>query len=167
MATMKDRSVTAREAALLKSTRQQLGRVRSARRRCNEIVSAHGMVKSVRLDGMPAGNRLPCGFDGDAGQAEKLLQILQREETELKKRRAACRRIIERLPEALHLFCLYYYLDGLTVKETAWMMDKTERSCWGYKKIIEQQTPEGAADGQEQPPAGRMATHPPTQPLEG
>lgn len=138
MATMRDKSVTEREANFLKGTRRQLNVVKIARRRCNEIVSAHGTVKTVRLDGMPAGRKLPCGFDGDAGHAEKLLQILQREETELKRRRTTAMRIIQRLPEALYCFCLYYYIEGMPVKQVAQMMDRTERSCWGYKQIIEQ-----------------------------
>lgn len=134
----KTKPLTAREVQTLKAVRRQQEIVSNARRRCNEIVSAHGRVKSPRLDGMPRGSNTPCGLDGSAAQADALLAILKREEAKLKQCRTAAQRIINRLPPALYGFCMYYYMEGMSVQRAAAMIDRSEAACWGYKAFIEQ-----------------------------
>ena len=134
----KVKPLTAQEAQTLKRARRQLEAVNSARRRCNEIISAHGAYKSPKLDGMPRGKRLPCGLDGSMDQAEALLLIHEREKKKLAKYRAAAAKIIDRLPPALYGFCMYYYLEGMSVQDAARIMDRSERACWMYKAFIEE-----------------------------
>lgn len=129
---------TLKQIRTLKAMRRQLEVVRSARKRCNEIVSAHKTVKSPRLDGMPRGNNLPCGLDGSSEQNEALLAVLKREEKKLKQLRAASQKIIDPMPPELYSFCMFYYLEGMSVQNTAKMIDRCEGSCWNYKAFIEQ-----------------------------
>ena len=129
---------TPKQIRTLKATRRQLEVVRSARKRCNEIVSAHKTVKSLQLDGMPHGRNLPCGLDGSSAQNEAMLSVLKREEKKLKQLRAASQKIIDPMPPALYGFCMYYYLEGMSIQSTAKMIDRCENSCWNYKSFIEQ-----------------------------
>ena len=129
---------TVKELQILKYTRRQLEIVNSARKRCSEIVSAHKVVKSPRLDGMPRGNNLPHGFDGSASECEVLLDMLKREEKKLRQYRNAAQKIIDRFPPSIYGFCLYYYLEGMSVEKTARMIDRSERAAWEYKVFVEQ-----------------------------
>lgn len=135
------------ECRKLKAARRQLETVRSVRQKCNEIVSAHKTVKAQTFDGMPHSRRLPVGMDGSASQAEELLAMLEREERKLKQCCAEAKRIIDRLPEELEGFCSYYYLQGMSVQNTAWMMGRSERTAWTYKAFIEQKARKAAGAG--------------------
>ena len=129
---------TEKELRILKYTRRQLEIVNNARKRCNEVVTAHKSVKSPRIDGMPRGNHQPHGLDGSASECEAILDMLKREEKKLKQYRDAAQKIINRFPPAIYGFCLYYYLEGMSVERTARMIDRSERAAWEYKAFIEQ-----------------------------
>lgn len=128
---------TAHDAQTLRAARKQLEAVKQIRAKCNEIVSVRKSVKAQRFDGMPRAQYLPCGFDGSADEAEALLHSLDQEERKLKARSLEAKKAIDKLPSELWLFCEYYYLRGLSIARTAWMMDKNERTCWNYKAFIE------------------------------
>ena len=138
---------TARELQTLKAVRRQTAIVRNARKKCNEIVSSHRSVRAPTLDGMPKGSKLPCGLDGSTTKAETLLNVLKREEKKLRQYRTAAQKIINRFPPTLYGFCMYYYMECMSVQDTASLIDRSERLCWSYKAFVEQAGKAPAAGG--------------------
>lgn len=129
--------VTPEEADILRRVRKQRKAVDLARERYNEVMAACTMVRAQRYDRVSGGGRTPCGLDRHIIKADAMRRTLERTEEKLERCIDDAMAIIERLPLPLFCFCLYYYVEGMAVEETARMIDRTERTCWRYKQIIE------------------------------
>lgn len=129
--------VTPEEADILRRVRKQRKAVDLARQRYDEVMAACTTVRAQRYDRVPGGSRTSCGLERHIIKADSMRRMLEHAEEKLKCCIDEAMNVIERLPLPLFCFCLYYYVEGMAVEETARMIDRTERTCWRYKQIIE------------------------------
>ena len=130
--------------------RQALLRVRSQARLVRELKerledARAAVVQGVRLDGMPRGKGgVPHGLEMKLMLKESLEKSLEREEKRLRDYEKEARDAMIGMKSGAYAFCLYYYICGMNMEDTARITDRCERQVRRYKREIEK------GDGKEE-----------------
>lgn len=95
-------------------------------------------VRSPRLDGLPAGQGMPCGLEARLIKREMLERLAERESSLLREYERAARAFMDAMNPEDYAFCAMYYLAGLSLSETAEALERSERQCLRYKRRIEE-----------------------------
>ena len=133
--------------------RQALLRVRSQARLVRELKerledARAAVVQGVQLDGMPRGKGgVPHGLEMKLMLKESLEKSLEREEKRLRDYEKEARDAMIGMKSGAYAFCLYYYICGMNMEDTARITDRCERQVRRYKREIEKGNEEnGEAD---------------------
>ena len=129
--------------------RQALLRVRSQARLVRELnerlEDAKAVIQGGRLDGMPRGKGgVPHGLEMKLMLKESLEKSLEREEKRLRDYEKEARDTMIGMKSGAYAFCLYYYICGMNMEDTARITDRCERQVRRYKREIEK------GDGKEE-----------------
>ena len=125
--------------------RQALLRVRSQARLVRELKerledARAAVVQGVQLDGMPRGKGgVPHGLEMKLMLKESLEKSLEREEKRLRDYEKEARDAMIGMKSGAYAFCLYYYICGMNLEDTARIMDRCERQIRRYKREIEKE----------------------------
>ena len=134
--TEKDRQALLRE-------RSQARLVRDLKERLEDARAA--VVQGVQLDGMPRGKGgVPHGLEMKLMLKESLEKSLEREEKRLRDYEKEARDAMIGMKSGAYAFCLYYYICGMNMEDTARITDRCERQVRRYKREIEK------GDGKEE-----------------
>jgi len=136
---IKEVQLPAESVQTLIAARKQARMVERARKRLQIEQEKRPLVKSPRLDGMPRAPRNTSGLEGRYIQLEPFHQRIEQEESRLQQARDEARRIICYLPDKLQDFCFWYYIEGMSMEDTAAWLDRDISTCWRYKKVIEKE----------------------------
>ena len=97
-----------------------------------------GALPSLRLDGMPRGHGgIPGGLDVRLARRDAMQRILARESALLRRYEREAREVMDRMRPEQYAFCALYYIEGLSIMDTARAIDRSERQCMRYKREIE------------------------------
>ncbi len=125
-----------KEVTALRRARAQAQLVRTLAERLRR--EAPGALPSLQLDGMPRGRGgAPCGLDARVARRDALERILTRESALLRECEREARAAMDRMRPEHYGFCALYYIEGLSIEETARAIDRSERQCLRYKREIE------------------------------
>ena len=130
--------------------RQALLRVRSQARLVRELKerledARAAVVQGVQLDGMPRGKGgVPHGLEMKLMLKESLEKSLEREEKRLRDYEKEARDAMIGMKSGAYAFCLYYYICGMNMEDTARITDRCERQVRRYKRESEK------GDGKEE-----------------
>ena len=94
-------------------------------------------LRALRLSDMPHAGREAAGIDVQMIKQEELIRQLQNEEARLKRMERKARAKMAGMRLELYTFCAAYYLNGMSILETAEQIDRSERQCMRYKQEIE------------------------------
>ena len=125
--------------------RQALLRVRSQARLVRELKerledARAAVVQGVQLDGMPRGKGgVPHGLEMKLMLKESLEKSLEREEKRLHEYEKEAREAMIGMKSGAYAFCLYYYICGMNLEDTARITDRCERQIRRYKREIEKE----------------------------
>ena len=131
------------EKNMTEKDRQALLRVRSQARLVKELGerledARAAAIQSVRVDGMPKGKGgMPRGLGMKVILKETLEKSLEREEKRLREYEKEAREAMVGMKSGAYAFCLYYYICGMNLEDTARMADRCERQIRRYKREIE------------------------------
>lgn len=122
--------------------RQALLRVRSQTKLIRELKErledAKAAIQGVQLDGMPRGKGgVPHGLEMKLVLKESLEKSLEREEKRLREYEKEAREAMVGMKSGAYAFCLYYYICGMNLEDTARITDRCERQIRRYKREIE------------------------------
>ena len=99
---------------------------------------APGALPSLRLDGMPrAHGGVASGLDARLARRDAMQRILARESALLRRYEREARSVMDRMRPEQYAFCALYYIEGLSIVDTARAIDRSERQCMRYKREIE------------------------------
>lgn len=136
---IKEVQLPAESVQTLIAARKQARMVERARKRLQIEQEKCTLVKSPRLDGMPRAPRNISGLEGRYIQLEPFHHRIEQEESRMQQVRDEARRIICYLPDKLQDFCFWYYIEGMSMEDTAAWLDRDISTCWRYKKVIEKE----------------------------
>ena len=137
------------EKNMTEKDRQALLRVRRQARLVRELNArledAKAVIQGGRLDGMPRGKGgVPHGLEMKLMLKESLEKSLEREEKRLRDYEKEARDAMIGMKSGAYAFCLYYYICGMNMEDTARITDRCERQVRRYKREIEK------GDGKEE-----------------
>ena len=119
--------MTQKDKQALLKVRSQARLVQELRERLEDTKAAIG---AAALDGMPRGKGgLPRGLEMKVMLRETLEESLKREE----------KRLRDYEKSGAYAFCLYYYICGMNLEDTARITDRCERQIRRYKREIEKE----------------------------
>ena len=99
---------------------------------------APGALPSLRIDGMPRGRGgVPGGLDARVARRDAMQRILMRESALLRRYEREAREVMDAMRPEQYAFCALYYIEGLSIMDTARAIDRSERQCMRYKREIE------------------------------
>ena len=128
--------MTEKNRQALLRVRSQARLVRELRERLEDAKAA--TIQGVRLDGMPRGKGgMPSGLEMKMMLKESLEKSLEREEKRLREYEKEARDAMIGMKSGAYAFCLYYYICGMNLEDTARMADRCERQVRRYKREIE------------------------------
>ena len=121
--------------------RQTLLRVRRLVRELRErLEDAKATISGVQIDGMPRGKGgLARGLEMKVMLKESLERSLEREEKRLREYEKEAREAMIGMKSGAYAFCLYYYICGMNLEDTARITDRCERQIRRYKREIEKE----------------------------
>ena len=94
-------------------------------------------VRSLRLGGAPGGNYAAGrGLDVRMERKDALERMMTRESARLAEYEKAARREMEEMKPGEYAFCLMYYIEARTLKETSMAIDRSVRQCERYRSLI-------------------------------
>ena len=97
-------------------------------------------IGAAALDGMPRGKGgLPRGLEMKVMLRETLEESLKREEKRLRDYEKEAREAMIGMKSGAYAFCLYYYICGMNLEDTARITDRCERQIRRYKREIEKE----------------------------
>ena len=139
------------EKNMTEKDRQALLRVRSQARLVRELnerlEDAKAVIQGGRLDGMPRGKGgVPHGLEMKLMLKESLEKSLEQEEKRLREYEKEARDAMIGMKSGAYAFCLYYYICGMNLEDTAKMTDRCERQIRRYKREIEKRETGEAAE---------------------
>ena len=127
------RTMTRRE--VMTRVRSQVLLVRRLNEQLREL-SPDG-VCSLRIGGMPGGKGgVPRGLDVQMERREALERMIRRERAVLMEYETAARREMDGMKPSEYAFCMMYYLDARTIKETSVAIDRSIRQCQRYREMF-------------------------------
>lgn len=95
-------------------------------------------LHSLRADGMPrAAGGNSWGLEMQLQKREAMERMLKRESEVLRRYELKAREAMDGLRPELYSFCVMYYINGLSMEETARTMDRCKRQCARYRREIE------------------------------
>lgn len=95
-------------------------------------------LKTLELTDMPKhGGGMPRGLDIQIAKKDALERMLERESALLREYEAEARDEMEKMRPEYYAFCAMYYLSGLSITDTAEMLERSERQCMRYRREIE------------------------------
>ena len=131
------RDIPAKDKQALLRVRSQARLVRELRERLEDTKAAIG---AAALDGMPRGKGgLPRGLEMKVMLRETLEESLKREEKRLRDYEKEAREAMIGMKSGAYAFCLYYYICGMNLEDTARITDRCERQIRRYKREIEKE----------------------------
>ena len=138
-------TMTQKDKQALLRVRSQARLVQELRERLEDTKAAIG---AAALDGMPRGKGgLPRGLEMKVMLRETLEESLKREEKRLRDYEKEAREAMIGMKSGAYAFCLYYYICGMNLEDTARITDRCERQIRRYKREIEKGNEEnGEAD---------------------
>ena len=102
--------------------------------------STQAAIGAAALDGMPRGKGgLPRGLEMKVMLRETLEESLKREEKRLRDYEKEAREAMIGMKSGAYAFCLYYYICGMNLEDTARITDRCERQIRRYKREIEKE----------------------------
>ena len=117
--------MTQKDKQALLRVRSQARLVRELRERLEDTKAAIG---AAALDGMPRGKGgLPRGLEMKVMLRETLEESLRREEKRLRDYEKEAREAMIGMKSGAYAFCLYYYICGMNLEDTARITDRCER----------------------------------------
>ena len=129
--------MTQKDKQALLRVRSQARLVRELRERLEDTKAAIG---AAALDGMPRGKGgLPRGLEMKVMLRETLEESLKREEKRLRDYEKEAREAMIGMKSGAYAFCLYYYICGMNLEDTARITDRCERQIRRYKREIEKE----------------------------
>ena len=130
-------TMTQKDKQALLRVRSQARLVRELRERLEDTKAAIG---AAALDGMPKGKGgLPRGLEMKVMLRETLEESLKREEKRLRDYEKEAREAMIGMKSGAYAFCLYYYICGMNLEDTARITDRCERQIRRYKREIEKE----------------------------
>ena len=124
--------MTQKDKQALLRVRSQARLVRELRERLEDTKAAIG---AAALDGMPRGKGgLPRGLEMKVMLRETLEESLKREEKRLRDYEKEAREAMIGMKSGAYAFCLYYYICGMNLEDTARITDRCERQIRRYKR---------------------------------
>ena len=95
-------------------------------------------VRSVVMTGMPSGRGgLKKGLDVQIAQRDALERMIGRECRRLRDYEKDAREEMDLMRPGMYAFCSLYYLTGMSIEDTAEMIDRSLRQCNRYRAEIE------------------------------
>ena len=139
--TQKDKQALLRvrsQARLVQELRERLAKTpMNDEARLEDTKAAIG---AAALDGMPRGKGgLPRGLEMKVMLRETLEESLKREEKRLRDYEKEAREAMIGMKSGAYAFCLYYYICGMNLEDTARITDRCERQIRRYKREIEKE----------------------------
>lgn len=131
----RSRILRAKDRDVLRIARSQAGVVRKLEEQLVRLRPAG--PKGARLDGMPTGSRSNAGLDARLIRIEGLESMLARAKEALESDRVRARRAMCGMSAELFAFCQLYYIEAMTLEETAEVMGRSERQCRRYRSEVE------------------------------
>lgn len=120
----------------LNRVRMQVRLVRRLAEQLKEM--APDGVRSLRMDGMPRAAVGPArGLDMQVEKREAMERMLRRESEVLRTYEREARKAMDGMRPELYAFCVMYYVNGLSMEETARALDRCARQCARYRREIE------------------------------
>lgn len=113
----------------LRMCRNAARAVAQIERRVNSFLpTSAGMYKSPSFSGMP-GARDPHGLDGSSSKNDAEFEELEREKANLERYREPAQRVILKLDENMHDFCLAYFVRGEDLSVVQISTGLSESTC--------------------------------------
>ena len=137
--------MTERDRQALLRVRSQARLVRELSERLEDAEAA--AIPGRQTDGMPRGKGgMPRGLEMKLMLKESLEKSLEREEKRLRDYEKEARDAMIGMKSGAYAFCLYYYICGMNLEDTAKMTDRCERQIRRYKREIEKRETGEAAE---------------------
>lgn len=125
-----------KERDLLNQVRAQAILVAKLRERLAE--ETHTGLRAIHMDGMPRSGAQAAGLDAALIRQEEMARIVRVEQSHLSRLERKARPVLAHMKPELYAFCSLYYLRGVSLADTAFAIDRSERQCMRYKQDIEQ-----------------------------
>jgi len=94
-------------------------------------------IRCLRIGGAPGGgNAAARGLDVRLERRDAMQRMLERESARLRAYEAAARREMESMKPAEYAFCLMYYIEARSIKETSAAIERSVRQCERYRSVI-------------------------------
>ena len=104
------------------------------------VINPLAAIGAAAFDGMPRGKGgLPRGLEMKVMLRETLEESLKREEKRLRDYEKEAREAMIGMKSGAYAFCLYYYICGMNLEDTARITDRCERQIRRYKREIEKE----------------------------
>ena len=130
--------MTERDRQALLRVRSQARLVRELSERLEDAEAA--AIPGRQMDGMPRGKvGMPRGLEMKVMMRETLEESLKREEKRLRDYEKEAREAMIGMKSGAYAFCLYYYICGMNLEDTARITDRCERQIRRYKREIEKE----------------------------
>ena len=123
-----------RQKALLGVRRQAIV-VRELEEKLAELQAAN--LSAAKMDGMPRAKSGVWGLEKILIQKEGLENALEKEKRILQEMELDARRALLQFQGGSYSFGIYYYLYGMSVEESARLMNRSIRQVMRYKREVE------------------------------